>query len=610
MLPEAKESHRSKDWAIITGQIGDDPAQMEKLIAALADPLIDVIRWGIKRPPELKANHSLQARWTHLQEYIQKQGELPKMMAHKAATFYEGINNAEPHKAAPSPVNQPAARPLAETPQPPAKAEAEPPPPPSPKPPEPLAITRQRETTSAVPDDSSEVTVVRAQNELFDETTIIAPVTHTETSINGETMKEESEIETSATPSIEASTTPSLAPQWKYLPVPDDPDKHTEYDSHAGVSPEGLKLIGARARGKKHKHEGTNCDDWFKFTASGPWTIIAVSDGAGSKAFSRVGAKVACNFAVKRLVEDLREHQLKSREVWTAETLKRDETNGSFVEEDLEAVQIALHNAMVMAYGALVAAAEDRAESSEHEKVLGRKVEVDDLSATLLLAVHTTVKYKEGDRNFVLACQIGDGMLGAIDQKGRLQLLGEPDSGEFAGQTDFLTSRNKVDKDNLTRKTRGFFSPLQSLMVMTDGVADDYYPNDPDLLRLYGDLALNQIIEIKGPSDKDVAARLELTKLPTLDQVMQADFYSDVETNTAEGIRKTRLKSVAAYAEKLDLPLAEVVASPALLLAGARGEPLCDGEAQDRLRVWLDSYHVRGSFDDRTLVVLHRETVS
>jgi hypothetical protein len=44
-----------------------------------------------------------------------------------------------------------------------------------------------------------------------------------------------------------------------------------------------------------------------------------------------------------------------------------------------------------------------------------------------------------------------------------------------------------------------------------------------------------------------------------------------------------------------------------LLRAGARDTPLSKEcpSAEDRLLRWLDAYQVRGSFDDRTLVVLH-----
>ena len=102
------------------------------------------------------------------------------------------------------------------------------------------------------------------------------------------------------TPPPEPPVTPPAA-LWKYLPVPDEPDRHEESASCSGRSPEGMSIVGAQVRGVKHKHEGLNCDDWFEFKSVGPWTMIAVSDGAGSARFSRVGAEQACKAAVGRL---------------------------------------------------------------------------------------------------------------------------------------------------------------------------------------------------------------------------------------------------------------------------------------------------------------------
>jgi len=403
------------------------------------------------------------------------------------------------------------------------------------------------------------------------------------------------------------------ASQWKYLPPPEnEPEPSPEYHRYSNDSPEGLKLIGARVRGKKHKHEGTHCDDWFKFAVSGPWTIIAASDGAGSKKFSRVGAKVSCEAAVEQLATSLEDYSLTNRvaDEWP-EALQRDD-NGIFAGEDLEFVQNAVHKAMLKAYDAVKQAAAERRNSADHYEALGnRRLEIKDLSATLLLAVHTTVKYRELDCSFVLACQVGDGITAAVESTGGLQVLGVPDSGGFSGETEFLTNEKMLDEELLWRKTFGFFRPLRALMVMTDGVADDYFPNDPHLLRLYGDLVLNQVIGIQGPSDGEIAKALKETKLPTLDDVAKATFDSQCERITDNGTQRIPIRNVATYAEKLGVEVSSVVASPALLSAGSRGKSMCDESSPEgRLEVWLDSYQVRGSFDDRTLVVLYQEVVS
>jgi hypothetical protein len=381
-------------------------------------------------------------------------------------------------------------------------------------------------------------------------------------------------------------------PLWKYVAIPtDEPDPHAESDSRAAVSPEGWPIIGARVRGKKHKHEGTNCDDWFEFATAGCWTLIAVSDGAGSKRFSRVGARASCQAAIQQLTADLAKHRLVERE-WSKEVFQRDGETGAFGAADVEHVQEALHRAMTAALEAVKREAETRTESPDHERVLGRKLVLSDLSATLLLAVHTRVRFKERDYSFALACQIGDGMTAALDTNGKILPLAVPDSGAFSGETDFLTSEDKLTRANLCRKTFPLFSPARALMVMTDGVADDYFPADPELLRLFADLVLNGALALPetGIEEQTVAP---------------VDIETTAEVAAAEGPKQVRLRSAVLYAEKRGVSMAELVLSTPLLRAGQVREPEAPEPPCERLRVWLDSYQVRGSFDDRTLVVLH-----
>jgi Protein phosphatase 2C len=605
-LPKGPDSEKEKlkvqvqdDWELIKSRLSTDSELRRKIAELLVDPLREIIEWGLTRSQSVsKARPAIREQWKGLNDYLKKQGELPRMMAHKAAPLLEILNSAQPPP------------PSATTPRPqPADASAVGAAPPT----RPFNDPAQTTAASGQPESAA-----------VEKPTSLSDLEETE-----ETMPAKSDENKAGANAPPAAADPKLdpvtnskppAPQWKWLPVPkSEPDEHEESDSRSAKSPEGLRLIGARARGKKHKHEGTNCDDWFHFDVSGGWTIIAVSDGAGSKRFSRVGARVACETAVAMLVKELKDHQLKKREDWAAGALNRDDA-GTFPEADLESVQGALHAAMQGAYRALLDAAKERAESDAHKAVLnGRNLEPDDLSATLLLAVHTQVEDGEGRRSFVLTCQVGDGMLCAVDTRGKLTLLGEPDSGEFAGQTDFLTSKNKLDRDSLIRNTHGFIGSLQALMVMTDGVADDYYPSNPNLLRLYGDLVLNGIITLKGPDDSDISyddinAALGQTKLKTLDDVAQSDFGSHVENIIDEqgNTRETLIRSSQSFAERLEVPLAEVVAQPALLLAGAQAGTIGDDcfGPHERLQRWIDSYHVRGSFDDRTLVVLYRESVA
>ena len=190
--------------------------------------------------------------------------------------------------------------------------------------------------------------------------------------------------------------------------------------------------------------------------------------------------------------------------------------------------------------------------------------------------------------------------------------MGASDSGEYSGETEFLTSDRNLEPENLARKTFSFFGQLRALMVMTDGVADDYFPNDTGLLRLSGDLMLNGILDVPAMSNEEIAAALQATALSTVAHVEAADFQSASEPGRAASSDQVLIGSIAAFADRLEKPLADVLASPALLCAGRRARPYwCKADTpQERLRLWLDSYYVRGSFDDRTLVILSREALS
>ena len=67
-----------------------------------------------------------------------------------------------------------------------------------------------------------------------------------------------------------------------------------------------FQVIAARVRGKKHKHDGSNCDDWFDTKNVDGIFLSAVSDGAGSKKFSRIGLRAACKGAVGFLTREIK----------------------------------------------------------------------------------------------------------------------------------------------------------------------------------------------------------------------------------------------------------------------------------------------------------------
>jgi len=127
---------------------------------------------------------------------------------------------------------------------------------------------------------------------------------------------------------------------------------------------------------------------------------------------------------------------------------------------------------------------------------LKRPLKEDDLSGTLLLAVCSTVNIKGVDYTYMATCSVGDGMMAAITQDGSVQLLSTPDGGEHASETYFLTSKGRLEPRNLKEKSFEAFRQLRALMVMTDGVADDYFPAQSEMLRLYADSVRGKLDEL------------------------------------------------------------------------------------------------------------------
>ncbi len=376
---------------------------------------------------------------------------------------------------------------------------------------------------------------------------------------------------------------------WKYQDIPQaEPEPFPEYIQQERDLPDG-RVIAARVRGKKHKHDGSNCDDWYEVANLDGITLLAVADGAGSRKFSRIGARESCRAALGYLLHNLTQ----DKPVDTNDTAQLTNRLAGLVQQ-----------AVLRAYGAVEAAFYTRAADLAYSAVLGRDLQFKDFSATLLLAVVVPLSPLSKDC-LVVSCQVGDGMIAVInsdaDFANALKLLGTPDSGDFSGETDFLTSSQMQNLENLQSRTRVFCGALDKLFLMTDGVSDDYFPNETELQRLYFDLLLNGVLPFAG-------GQLALNDLTP----EQLKLFKQIPSPLAfPWVNDQNIKVPVQYTrricEALGLSLADIWQEQTVLklahleLAGAAAE-----NAAEQLKVWLDNYVERGSFDDRTLVIFTR----
>lgn len=386
---------------------------------------------------------------------------------------------------------------------------------------------------------------------------------------------------------------------WKYKAVPPkervpEPAPENRFENHTIGR---FQVIAARVRGKKHKHEGSNCDDWFETENIDGMFVSAVSDGAGSKKFSRIGASTACKTAIFYFKVHW-ERLLKAHP-----TIQKDLTSDMSSRTFSEAATLLanlVQDSMLAAREAVVSAYESRHGYERYTNIVGRELQLKDFSCTLLLTV--AVPFEETGETLIVACQVGDGITAAVNVRESFDkavtLLGVPDSGKFSGETDFLTSSKFAVKKNLASRTKLSRKPIDFIFSMTDGVADDYDPNELHMRRLYFDLLINRVL----PFPKEKIQSLEAEANFSVPEPRSYPRIDDKEVHELVPIQYT-----SELCTSRELSLQQLWENFAPLWAMAQKIPLNENRnSAARLREWLDNYTIRGSFDDRTLVILRR----
>ncbi len=234
---------------------------------------------------------------------------------------------------------------------------------------------------------------------------------------------------------------------------------------------DGHRLLYASKRGRSHAHAATHRDDDGGIARAGDsgWSVLAVADGAGSCPFARRGSRVVAQKAMHALATVLDGEAGQALETATA-VLSNQFVGEAFAPEIRSGLSRTLVTAAYTATDALLREAKEAGENPK------------DFSTTLLLAAH-----KQTSRGaLIISFWIGDGAL-ALYHRGRyVQLLGRPDSGDYAGQTRFLDANLFRDLDALwkDRISITLVEDFTALVLATDGVSDPRFESDHALADL------------------------------------------------------------------------------------------------------------------------------
>jgi serine/threonine protein phosphatase PrpC len=277
---------------------------------------------------------------------------------------------------------------------------------------------------------------------------------------------------------------------WTEHEPPADMPARKAHAAHLVIAEGPKTLVAASNRGRSHAKDAKFREDDFRcyYQPESNSYVLAVADGAGSASMSREGSRLACETATEHLLA-----QLKGESGIKISQLAR-ELEASTIPEARKALQDELYkllgNAALLAARTITQAAETAGQVAR------------DYATTLLLAVCQPT----ASGWLVGAFWIGDGGLGLYQHQTGIKLLGEPDGGEYSGQTRFLTMKDTFEASTLYGRVRFELVPdFDALVLMTDGISDALFQTDANLAKADKWADLLESINAAAPLQRDNA---------------------------------------------------------------------------------------------------------
>ncbi len=256
---------------------------------------------------------------------------------------------------------------------------------------------------------------------------------------------------------------------WDQMPEPRYRNENYATDS-AVLDGEEKHIVAASLRGRSHAQDGKPRDDAFQFATTHGWQVLAVSDGAGSACYSREGARLACEKAVAVCCERLDNEPYRN----TFEANIKNLSDTPTEPEKRKPVGDSLYS--------LLCHAANQARQAIAQEAAQQGKETRTYAATLLLCVAKHFEFGW----FVGSFWVGDGAIALYRRDTTphtVYLMGEPDEGEYGGQTRFLTMPEVFsDASALYCRLRfRLVDDFSALFLMTDGVSDPKFETTNNL---------------------------------------------------------------------------------------------------------------------------------
>lgn len=286
---------------------------------------------------------------------------------------------------------------------------------------------------------------------------------------------------------------------WKN--VASDPDALFWKEEQIAITiPLGSRNLAiASKRGRSHANAGSFRDDdvaYRHFPESG-WSVIAVSDGAGSARYSREGARVACHSVLEFF-----EHRLAANAFAELDTLI---SSASMQEAEVQ------KRISQIIYQQLGSAAQQVLKTLE-SVALNNSFELKDFHATLIFTL-----IKKYDKGYAfLSFGVGDcPIVLCYNDLNSVSLMNKLDVGEFGGGTRFITMPEIFQSDTFAGRFGFRWVPdFNYLFLMTDGVYDPKFEVEANLEKPEKWKAFLEDLRGNNPEQVAVDLRADNAQLP------------------------------------------------------------------------------------------------
>jgi serine/threonine protein phosphatase PrpC len=271
------------------------------------------------------------------------------------------------------------------------------------------------------------------------------------------------------------------------------------------------KIVISSKRGRSHANVGSFREDHFEFKnyENTGWSLVAVSDGAGSAKCSRKGSAIACESIVSYFEENFSSENLSEFD------LILENHHKGIDEESTKKISHFVYNNL------------SKAAHFAHKQLelfsIENEMPLNDLHATLIFAL--VKKYSFGYA--VLTFGVGDCPIGLLNKDlSEINLMNWLDVGEFGGGTRFVTMPEIFQSEKFsTRFGFKLIDDFSYLILMTDGIYDPKFVVEANLEKIE---KWNEFLsDLKGNNEDAKKVDFQYDSMDVKDQLSEwMDFWN------------------------------------------------------------------------------------